>query len=144
MDINQLFSLQTLIFPKGNSLKVIRHFYKREFINSIKWVWLGVFPYRKNDWKRYLNLLSFCLNLSFQLFIRLIFCSINKRSPKLIISSSPQLPASFISLLISKLFKIPMIFEVRDLWPQILIEMNNMKAESITYKVLKKNGISFI
>ena len=35
-----------------------------------------------------------------------------------------------------------MIFEVRDLWPQILIEMNNMKAESITYNL--KNGISFI
>ena len=139
MDINQLFSPQTLIFPRENSLKVIRNFFiKGEFIKSIKWVWLGVFPYRKNDWKRYLNLLSFCLNLSFQLFIRLIFCSINKRSPKLIISSSPQLPASFISLLISKLFKVPMIFEVRDLWPQILIEMNNMKTESITYKVLKK------
>ncbi len=128
------FNLSKRKFLKGNK----KFFYKSEFINSIKWVWLGVFPYRKNDWKRYLNLLSFCLNLSFQLFIRLIFCSINKRSPKLIISSSPQLPASFISLLISKLFKIPMIFEVRDLWPQILIEMNNMKAESITYKVLKK------
>ena len=89
--------------------------------------------YRKNDWKRYLNLLSFCLNLSFQLY-KVYFLFNKKRSPKLIISSSPQLPASFISLLISKLFKIPMIFEVRDLWPQILIEMNNMKAESITYK----------
>ena len=31
-----------------------------------------------------------------------------------------------------------MIFEVRDLWPQILIEMSNMKTEIFTYKLLKK------
>ena len=34
-----------------------------------------------------------------------------------------------------------MIFEVRDLWPQILIEMSNMKTESFTYRILKKMEI---
>ncbi len=128
------FNLSRRKFFKKNK----KIFYKSELINNIKWIWLGVIPYKKNDWKRYLNLFSFCLNLSFQLFIRLIFCLINNRMPKLIISSSPQLPAAFISLLISKLFKVPMIFEVRDLWPQILIEMSNMKPESFIYKILKK------
>ena len=31
-----------------------------------------------------------------------------------------------------------MILEVRDIWPQILIDMDNMSEKSLTYKVLKK------
>ena len=125
-------SLRKFIKEKKN------FFYKSEMINHTRWVWLGVTPYKRNDWKRYLNLISFCLNLSIQLVSRIIFSSSNFNKPKLIIASSPQLPAAFITLVICKIFKIPMIFEVRDIWPQILIDMDNMSERSLTYKVLKK------
>ena len=115
-----------------------KFFYKSELINHSRWVWLAVLPYKRNDWRRYLNLISFCSNLLIQLVIRIIFSSLTFNKPKLVIASSPQLPAAFITLIICKLFKIQMIFEVRDIWPQILIDMNNMKENSFTYKVLKK------
>ena len=115
-----------------------KFFYKSEIINLTRWIWLGVLPYKSNNWRRYLNLFSFCANLSIQLFVRIIFSFITLDKPKIIIASSPQLPAAFITLLICKIFRIPMVFEVRDIWPQILIDMNNMSKESLTYIVLKK------
>ena len=78
-----------------------KFFHKTEFINNIRWVWLGVMPYKKNDWKRYLNLLSFCVNLFLHIFIRIVYSSLKFNKPKVIIASSPQLPAAFMSLLIS-------------------------------------------
>ena len=41
----------------------------------------------------------------------------SNKKPDLIITSSPQLPACFLSLLISKMFSIPLVFEVRDHGP---------------------------
>ena len=60
-----------------------------------------------------------------------------KNYPDLIIGSSPQLPAAFLSLIFSKLINKPFIFEVRDLWPQALIDLGGKSPNNFFIKLLK-------
>ena len=95
-------------------------------IEGIKWTWINVFPYKTNDIRRYLNIFSFSLNV----FIKLIFNSIFEELPDIIFSSSPQLPSAFISLIIAKILRRPFVVEIRDLWPQVLIEQGGLKKSN--------------
>ena len=100
------------------------------------WYWLNVFGYKTNNWKRYLNIFTFDINLFFNILIKCFIGFFNNTKPNLIIASSPQLPACFITILVSKIFCIPFIFEVRDLWPQVLIDIKNYKSKSFYIKLL--------
>ena len=93
-----------------------------ERLGGICWTWLWVSPYRKNNWKRQLNMLSFCLHLLLRLGPAAAFGRLTGQSPDLILASSPQLPAAFTCLLIARLTGIKFVLEVRDLWPQALID----------------------
>ena len=126
------FNLSRRKFLKIDKLQL----FKTEEKSKIKWHWIMTFPYQINNWKRYLNLLSFCLNMlvkQVQLILKNIFSNSN---PDIIIASSPQLPASFLSLLIAKILRKKLIFEVRDLWPQVLIDMSGFNKKNFFIKFL--------
>ncbi len=131
---------------------------KTENIKGIKWNWLRVSSYKKNNFKRIVNMLTFCLHLIIIFLVKIIS---SKKRVNIIIASSPQLPASFLSLIFAKFLRVPFIFEVRDLWPQVLIDQPGIKKnkflifclkliEKITYKfsdhiiVLSKDSIDYI
>jgi len=124
------FSLSQRKFKKLNKYQFI----KTEKINGIKWNWLRVISYKKNNIKRVFNMLSFCAHLSFIFFIKLI---IFRKKVNVIYASSPQLPAAFVALLFSKIFRIPFFFEVRDLWPQVLIDQRGTNHENFLIRALK-------
>ncbi len=111
-------------------------FYKKEILNNVSWIWLSVIKYKKNNWKRYLNIISFDINLLIHIFIKYIFSLILNKKPSLILASSPQLPASICALIISKIFKIPFIFEVRDLWPIVLVDLGKRNKDNLLIKFL--------
>ena len=48
----------------------------------------------------------------------------------MILASSPQLPAAFTCFWIARLTGIPFVLEVRDLWPQVLIDQGEKSAQS--------------
>jgi len=110
--------------------------YHKEVIEKVNWYWLSVFGYKSNNWRRYLNMISFNLNLFINLFLRCFMTSFTKKKPSIIIASSPQLPAALVGLIIAKIYSIPLIFEVRDLWPRVLIDIKNYNANSFYVKIL--------
>ena len=131
---------------------------KTENIKGIKWNWLRVSTYKKNNLKRILNMLSFCLNLKLLLSVKIIA---QKQKVNIILASSPQLPAAFLSLIFAKIIRVPFIFEVRDLWPQVLIDQPGKGGnkylifslkilEKLTYKfsnhiiVLSRDSIKYV
>ncbi len=130
---------------------------KTDHIQGIKWNWLRVLTYKKNNLKRILNMLSFCFILKIILLIKIL---LQKQKVNIIFASSPQLPAAFLSLILAKFIRVPFIFEVRDLWPQVLIDQPGKKnkflifslkfIERLTYKfsthivVLSKDSINYI
>ena len=54
----------------------------------------------------------------------------------MILASSPQLPAAFTCLWIARLGGIPFVLEVRDLWPQVLIDQGGKSAHSPMLRLL--------
>ncbi len=107
-----------------------------EVINGTIWHWLRVFPYRKNNWRRIINLLSFCLNVFIFAYLRFLKSYFKNNQPDIILASSPQLPAAFTLLLLAKLLKKPFILEVRDLWPQVLIDQGGKSPKSYLIRIL--------
>ena len=103
---------------------------------GIRWTWLWVSPYRRNNWKRQLNMLSFCLHLLLRLGPAAALGRLMGRAPDVILASSPQLPAAFTCLWIARLTRIPFVLEVRDLWPQVLIDQGGKSAKSSMVRLL--------
>lgn len=104
------------------------YFWLQEEQDNVLLNWLYAIPYQKNDWRRYLNMLSFTITF----LIRGLFY----RKPDLVIGSSPQLMAAFASCLIAKLKGAKFYFEVRDLWPQVLVELGGKSPDSGLVKIL--------
>jgi len=107
-----------------------------ERLASIRWTWLWVFPYRQNNWMRQLNMLSFCVHLLLRLLPAAICGRLSGRAPDLILASSPQLPAAFTCFWIARLTGIPFVLEVRDLWPQVLIDQGGKSPHSPMVRLL--------
>lgn len=110
--------------------------WKTEKFGFLKWHWLRTLPYKKNNYKRYINLISFSSTFFIRQFFVIFFGFISKSGPNVIISSSPQLPASFFCLILAKIFNKIFIFEVRDIWPQVLIDLGGFKKESLFIRFL--------
>jgi len=103
---------------------------------GIRWTWLWVSPYRRNNWKRQLNMLSFCIHLALRLAPAAAIGRLTGRAPDVVLASSPQLPAAFTCLWIARLSRIPFVLEVRDLWPQVLIDQGDKSPHSPMVRLL--------
>ena len=103
--------------------------WKTQKLNGFKWHWLRTLPYKKNDFWRYINIISFCMIFLIRQFFMILIGSFLNSAPNIIIASSPQLPVAFFSLILAKLFNKIFIFEVRDIWPQVLIDLGGFKKK---------------
>lgn len=99
-----------------------------ENYGKLKFVWLRTVPYRKNNYKRILNMLSY--------LFRMLFVAHNFSKPDVIIGSSVHPFAVIAAWLLSKKYKAKFIFEVRDLWPQTAIDMRVIKPNGVIAKLM--------
>ncbi len=102
--------------------------WQQEDLQGLKWHWLYATAYQVNNWRRYVNMLSFCLTF--------FLISLFKPKPDLIIGSSPQLLAVFTAWSLAKIRGTKFYFEVRDLWPQVLIELGGKSPDSLLVRLL--------
>ena len=103
---------------------------------GIRWTWLWVSSYSHNNWKRQLNRLSLCIHLVIRLAPVAILGRLAGWNPDVILASSPQLPAAFTCFWIARLMGIPFVLEVRDLWPQVLIDQGGKSPQSPMVRLL--------
>ena len=108
-----------------------------EIVKNVNIHWLWVIPYKKNNWLRILNWISFSAHIAIRLIPYGIYLKIIKKAPDVIVYSSPQLPGAWITLLISKILNIPFVVEIRDLWPQVLIDQAGISEEKFLIRILK-------
>jgi glycosyltransferase involved in cell wall biosynthesis len=94
--------------------------FKIEMIDGVRFVWIKTFPYRKNNWKRVINMLSYswrCLRIYKKLLKK------NRvEKPGTVIGSAVHLLAVWTAYRVSKKLKVNFVMEVRDLWPMTLVE----------------------
>lgn len=92
-----------------------------ENIEGIVFIWIKTPPYFGNGINRVINMLSYMLN------VLKIIPKLNLLKPDIIIGSSVHLFAVLAAYKLSKKYNTPFIMEVRDLWPQTLIDMGISK-----------------
>jgi colanic acid biosynthesis glycosyl transferase WcaI len=109
----------------------LAHLVARERIDEVEVVrsWLLPFPNRK-AYERILNYSSFCASAaSTGMFLS---------RPDVVIASSPQLLVGLAGWWLSRVKRVPLIFEVRDLWPESLAAVGMGDPDSGLHKTLAK------
>jgi len=94
---------------------------KKEVIEGIEYVFIKTNKYRGNGIKRGINILNFVCKLikNHKKFAREI-------NPDIVIASSTYPFDIYPAYIISRVSKAKLIFEVHDLWPSTLIELNDI------------------
>ena len=94
-----------------------------EYFDGVRFVWVRAMPYSGNDGRRALNMLSYATSA--------IRAQRQMTRPDVVIGSSVHLAAVAAACLIGGVRRVPFVFEVRDLWPQTLIDMGALKEYSV-------------
>ncbi len=105
--------------------------WKEECIEGVKFIWIRTKPYFKNDWRRAINILDYS--------VRVVFISLHRTErPDAIIGSSVHPLAALSARIVSSMKGSRFFFEVRDLWPQTLVDMGYLSEQSILTRLLRR------
>ena len=67
-----------------------------------------------------------------------VLAGIAGRRPHAVYASSPHLLTALAGYLIALWWRVPWVFEIRDIWPRILVEMGGMSESSPLYRLLRR------
>jgi glycosyltransferase involved in cell wall biosynthesis len=90
--------------------------------DGVRFVWVRTFPYRGNSWRRVVNMISYAV----------VVCVVQTRhpAPDVVVGSTVHPLAALAGWVIAKLRGARFIYEVRDLWPQTLIDLGALAEDS--------------
>lgn len=136
--ITRHFSFASYLIKKGHSVTIIAASFDHvkqqenrldddeqsriEWVDGVKFVWLRTPAYKGNGAKRFWNMLAFAYKVYKKNALK------EEEKPDLIWGSSPHLFAALTACLLAKRLRVPFILEVRDLWPQSLIDLGGISA----------------
>lgn len=113
------------INTKGDTISI-------DFVNKIPFVFVKTPNYKGNGRSRIINMISFYRNL----FPTTKQYANKYGKPDIILASSVHPLTLVAGIKIAKIFNIPCICEVRDLWPESLIAYGALKRNSIITRIL--------
>jgi len=116
------FSLTEERLAPGERMRV-------EFVDGVRFVWVRTTPYQRNDYRRVLNMLSYAAGA--------LAAHRRLARPDVVVGSCVHPAAVVAAWLIGALRGAPFVFEVRDLWPQALIDMGELRERSATARLLR-------
>jgi len=125
-------TLQELKLINGGS-------YKIEEYEGVRFVWIKTFRYTSNNWRRFINMLSYMYRV--YIISRNSVMKKEIKKPDIIVGSSPHLFAVLSAYYLSRCYKSKFIMEVRDLWPQTLIDIVKIPKfhpAVIIFKILER------
>lgn len=105
--------------------------YREEMEDGVQYTFVRSREYKGNGLDRVINLADFPFKTwkTMKVFLK-------KKRPDVIYTSSPDLFVAFFALLFGKKYKIPVVVEVRDLWPQSIVEYNGMSPWNPIIQIL--------
>jgi glycosyltransferase involved in cell wall biosynthesis len=89
-------------------------------VDGVRFVWLRTPSYRRNGALRVVNMLAFAASTRWGRWRRLV------SAPHVIVGSSPHPFAAFAAQRLAHSLSVPFVFEIRDFWPQSLIDLGNL------------------
>jgi glycosyltransferase involved in cell wall biosynthesis len=106
-----------------------RSLHRVEWFDGVRFIWLRTVPYHGNTWRRQLNMMSF-------LAVFLVIQS-RQKAPRAVVGSTVHPFAAFGAWLAARLRGARFIFEIRDLWPQTLVDLGAMRVGSPGERLLR-------
>jgi len=94
-----------------------------EEYDGVRFIWLRTYPYKGNDWRRALNMMSYAWQ-AFRMGRGL------KEKPDVIIGTCVHPAAAFSAYVTSVCKNSRFFFEVTDLWPQTLVDMGVLSEKN--------------
>jgi glycosyltransferase involved in cell wall biosynthesis len=91
-------------------------------------VWLRTFPYRGNDWRRMANMASYA--------VVVVLAQIGRPAPDVVVGSTVHPFAALAGWIIARLRRARFFYEIRDLWPQTLIDLGAMRPNGFGARLL--------
>ena len=105
--------------------------WKTEELDGVKFFWIRAFPYEKNNWKRFLNMISYSYRV-FKLAKKI------DENPDIIIGTCVHPFAALVAYFVSKKKRCRFFFMVRDLWPQTLVDIGYLSSNNPFVWILAK------
>jgi glycosyltransferase involved in cell wall biosynthesis len=106
--------------------------WKLEVLDGVNFVWIRTHPYSRNDMKRIVNMVGFACRVCG-------CCWYEKRgAPDVVIGSTPHLIAALSAERLAKRWQVPFVLEVRDLWPQGLIDVGGYSQRNPAIRALRR------
>lgn len=103
---------------------------RTENIEGVDFVWIRTPAYTRNDWRRMANIMSYGLLVS-------VAGAVKRRKPDVIWGSNPHLFAGLAGYLLAMKTGSRFVFEVRDLWPQVFVDLGAFREDSLAIKSLR-------
>jgi glycosyltransferase involved in cell wall biosynthesis len=104
--------------------------FRLETIEGVRFLWLRTPPYEGNTRHRVWNMLVFAWRVW-----RRHGCQ-ELPLPDVIVGSSPHLFGAFAAWRLARALGVPFVLEVRDLWPEMLVQWGDIRAGHPVFRVL--------
>lgn len=101
-------------------------------IKGVPFLWVNTPTYAGNGGGRVKNMLAY----TFRVLLKSTTSSLPK--PDIVVGSSVHPFAAVAGALLARRHRVPFVFEVRDLWPQTLVDMGRLKEKSLITWALRK------
>lgn len=105
---------------------------RRETHAGVPFVWIRTPQYEGNGGGRMHNMLAFALRVLLPRYTR------GLPAPAAVIGSSVHPFAALAGALLARRYGVPFVFEVRDLWPQTLVDLGRLKERSLVTRALRR------
>ncbi|MGE0023288.1 MAG: glycosyltransferase family 4 protein [Hyphomicrobium sp.] len=102
-----------------------------DVVAGVPFLWLKTSPYADNGLARIRNMLDYTRRALDRSVVSAL------PPPDAIIGSSVHPLAAWAGARLARRYRVPFLFEVRDLWPQTLVDMGRLKPDSWTTRALQ-------
>lgn len=102
-----------------------------ETYQGVRFVWLRTYPYQRNGWRRALNMSSYAWQ-------SILASNRIAEKPDAVIGTCPQTLGALAACWVATMQRRPFFFEVRDLWPQTLVDSHGLSAKSPLFWLLSR------
>lgn len=116
----------------GRQRLVAKETSRLEIIDGIPFLWVKTSTYQGNGGGRVKNMVAYTLRVLLKGTTLLL------PKPDVIVGSSVHPLAAVAGAMLARHHGVPFVFEVRDLWPQTLIDMGRLKKNSLITWCLRK------
>lgn len=102
-----------------------------DFTYDVPFLWIPTNTYQGNTFARFKNMITFSFRASQKKYYP------RGIKPDIIMGSSPHLFAPLSALALAKRYQVPFLLEIRDLWPESLVDLGKISTHHPLIKLMR-------